>query len=197
MTDTLKFETREAWLIGALEALAPLWGGEVDIPEIRVSVGFPGGSANRTQTIGQCWPGQATTDGITAIFVSPIIEDPIEVLCVLTHEVCHAILGAGFGHRKEFVALAKQAGLAGKWTSTHAGEELKPRLVEISEELGAWPHSALKPSALAALKQGTRMLKVACAEDGGEYKVRMTAKWLDEVGAPICPCHEVQMEVSA
>jgi hypothetical protein len=193
----LKYETREAWLIAALEAIAPLWEGEVDIPEIRVSVGFPGGKSNRNKVIGQCWSGEATNDGITAIFISPIIEDAIEVLSVLCHEAVHAILGKGFGHRKEFGKLARQIGLEGKLTGTHAGEALKAKLVEIADELGEWPHSALKASTLEGVKQGTRMLKVVCPE-GSDFKLRMTAKWIEDpdYGPPLCPCHELTMELS-
>ncbi len=189
---TLKFETREAWLIGALEGLTPLFQGEVDTPEIRVSVGFPGGKANRRKTIGQCWPVEATNDGVVQIFVSPIIEDAVEVLSILAHEMIHAILGAGFGHKKEFIKLAKLVGLLPKWTATTAGPELRAALVTLADELGEFPHSGLKQAALAEAKQGTRMLLVQCPES--DYKVRMTAKWIDKVGTPICPCHDLAMD---
>jgi hypothetical protein len=46
-------------------------------------------------------------------------------------------------------------------------------------------------------KQATRQLKVACPNLHGDkpYIVRMTRKWLDELGAPFCPCG-TQMEES-
>lgn len=192
-TPPLKFETREAWLIGAIEALAVLWEDfteDVSIPEIRVSVGFPGSKAR--VRIGECWPGESTEDGVTAIFISPILSDPIQVLATLTHEIVHAILGKGKGHRKEFIALAKHAGLLPKWTATTPSSALKERLEAILADLGAWPHSALNAQAVAANKQSTRMLLVKCPES--DYKVRMTAKWIEDVGTPICPCHDLAMD---
>ena len=36
-------------------------------------------------------------------------------------------------------------------------------------------------------KQGTRMLKVVCANGTG-YTVRMTRLWIDTYGTPKCPC---------
>jgi hypothetical protein len=193
----LKFETREAWLIGALEGLAPFFQGEVDVPEIRVSVGFPGGKANRNKTIGQCWAAEATNDGIVQVFVSPIIEGAVTVLEILAHEMIHGILGAGFGHRKEFGKLARMIGLEGKLTATHAGDELKAKLVALADDLGEFPHSGLNAQTLAGERQGTRMLKVVCPE-GSDFKLRMTAKWIEDpdYGPPLCPCHEIQMEVA-
>lgn len=46
--------------------------------------------------------------------------------------------------------------------------------------------------ALAKKKQTTRMVKVVCAGCG--YVARTTHKWLDEAGAPICPCNQEPME---
>ena len=54
------------------------------------------------------------------------------------------------------------------------------------EELGPYPHAALTAGLSSGKpKQGTRMLKVECPEDG--YTLRTTAKWL-AVGVPTCPC---------
>lgn len=43
-------------------------------------------------------------------------------------------------------------------------------------------------------KQSTRMIKASCPECG--YTVRVTRKWLDTAGAPICPACEEQMKES-
>jgi len=43
--------------------------------------------------------------------------------------------------------------------------------------------------------QGTRMLKVVCQECG--CVVRMTRKWLDEVGEPTCGCGGKMVEEEA
>ena len=43
-------------------------------------------------------------------------------------------------------------------------------------------------------QQSTRMVKVVCAGCG--YTARTTRKWLDEAGAPICPCNQEPMEAA-
>ena len=99
------------------------------------------------------------------------------------------------GHRGNFARIAKAIGLTGKMTATVAGEDLKVRLSEISDGLGLFPHGALVnpgDGADGPKKQGTRMLKVECAEGSG-YKARMTRQWLAEYGAPFCPCHKEPM----
>jgi hypothetical protein len=34
-----------------------------------------------------------------------------------------------------------------------------------------------------------QVLKAECGGDGCGYTLRITAKWVDEVGAPLCPKH--------
>jgi hypothetical protein len=43
-------------------------------------------------------------------------------------------------------------------------------------------------------KVGSRLIKCECSECG--YVVRTTQKWLDDAGAPLCPCNENAMEVA-
>jgi hypothetical protein len=188
----LKFETREAWLIGACEALAPLFQGEADIPEIRVSVSWPGGGSAHKR-IGECWPTGKTDDGIAQVFISPMLVKPVAVLKTLVHEICHAIDDCQSGHKKGFIRWAKLVGLVPKWTSSTASPELMEKLIVIADELGEYPHAGLKLSAVVESKQSTRMLKVQCVES--DYKIRMTSKWIEEVGTPICPCHDLAMDV--
>jgi len=38
-------------------------------------------------------------------------------------------------------------------------------------------------------KQRARLLKAECDGEGCGYTVRITAKWVDEIGAPHCPKH--------
>jgi hypothetical protein len=181
--------TREEWLVAAVEALTPLFA-EVGktVPTVRVSCGFPGGGSARKR-IGECWSTKTAKDKIANVFISPVLDDPTVVLSTLTHELVHAVDDCASGHKGEFRKIATAVGLAGKMTATHAGEVLQARLVEIANELGAYPHSAL--SLGGRPKQSTRLLKVSCPECG--YIARVTAKWLEEIGAPICPCNEEPM----
>ena len=91
----------------------------------------------------------------------------------------------------DFGKVARAMGLEGKLTATVAGEGLVSILNELTEELGPYGHGAITLQAANEKKQGTRMLKVECEETG--YKVRLTRKWLDELGAPLCPCHHEPM----
>ncbi len=99
--------------------------------------------------------------------------------------------GLQCGHKGHFRKLARSIGLEGKLTETTAGRELQRRLHGLARRIGPYPHGRLVVSN-APPKQTTRMLKVECLECG--CIVRMTAKWLDEVGPPTCGCGG-QMEV--
>ena len=193
---TAKFQTREEWLVAAVEAVAPLFAelGET-LPAVRVSVGWPGGSGRKNSVIGQCWSTKVAADKVSQVFISPVLDDAVRVLDVLAHELIHAIDDCESGHKGRFAKIAKAIGLTGKMTATVAGDDLKAKLEAIAEELGEYPHAAIASGAAGAdgpKKQTTRMMKVECAEGSG-YKARMTRQWLEEFGAPICPCHEERM----
>ena len=193
MTNT--HTTREAWLTEAIEMLAPFFierTGIEEMPKVRVSVGWPGGSGRKNSVIGQCWAPGAAADGVAQVFISPVLADAGRVLDVLVHELIHAIDENQSGHRGRFRKMALAMGLEGKMTATVAGDELKQDLAVIAAMLGEYPHAALKHS--DAKKQSTRMLNVECAEGSG-YKARMTRKWLEEYGAPKCPCHDETMAI--
>lgn len=195
-TVTAPAATREAWLVSAVEALAPLFAeiGE-SLPTVRVSVGWPGGRGPKTAVIGQCWATGAAADKVSQVFVSPVLDDAARVLDVLAHELIHALDDCQSGHKGRFVKVARALGLEGKATATVAGADLKARLDAIAEALGAYPHAALAnvDGADGPKKQGTRMLKVVCPESG--YTLRTTKKWLEEFGAPFCPCHREEMSL--
>lgn len=206
---TTSYSTREEWLTAAIAHLADMFAeiGET-VPAVRVSVGWPGGRGNKNSTIGQCWSAEASKDKKAQLFISPVLDDAERVLDVLAHELIHAIDNLESGHRGRFAKIAKAIGLEGPMTATHAGDVLKIKLAAISLVLGDYPHAAISlignvplvpgqpvpvpPRTSGPKTQTTRMLKVECAEGSG-YKVRMTRTWLEELGAPICPCHHLQM----
>lgn len=176
--------TREQWFNQAVQALRPLFKEVGDpIPKkVRVSVGWPGGRGAKRHVVGQCWDAKVVSDGTPAVFISPVLKDPIEVLVTLTHELVHST--GKKGHRKEFSGLAGKVGLVKPWKSTPASDELKDRLNKIARNLGKYDHGSIKQESL--IRQATRLLKVACPEDG--YTIRVTQKWLDAMGFTICPC---------
>jgi hypothetical protein len=188
---------REAWLNAAVDKLRPLFSGSgYEIPEIRVSVGWPsrGGLAVKKRVIGQCWFGMTAKDGKPQLFISPLLDsvlDPQGVLATLVHEIGHVAAGPEAKHGPKFVKVMKAVGLAGKPTATHADEELLKRLESLATDLGPFPHSRLEPIAPPKV-QSTRMIKMTC---GCGYLARTTQKWLDAHGAVICPCNKQPMTV--
>jgi hypothetical protein len=204
-------DTREGWLEDAVDRLRPdfitgitaqarnnRWAGtQTALPEtVRVSIGFPSKNAlgRRNRSIGQCWDGAAAGDSIAQVYISPLLEDPVEVLAVLVHELVHAAIGCRHGHKAPFKRAALRMGLEGKMTATTAGAELRVRLAELADALGEFPHSKLSPTT-PDKKQTTRLLKVACLHCEPNYIARVTQKMLDAHGAPICPgCMAIMIE---
>src|SRR4051812_9638082 len=88
-------EFREVWLHNAVEQVGALLKdrASVDVPAVRVSNGWPskGGTSTKKRVIGQCWKSEATADGVPQIFISPTLDDGLDVLAVLVHELIHAI----------------------------------------------------------------------------------------------------------
>ena len=210
----LNYEYREDYLQALVALLRQLFASiGVRLPEVRVSCSwaYRGGR----NVIGQCFPPTMVADGISQIKISPVLEDPFVVAHVMTHELIHAYLPAA-GHGKGFKEVALAVGLKGPMRSTKPGLELGVRLLEIVEELGPYPHTAIDLDAGRTIRvpiddpgyepesrdqpriadlppeQTARQIKVLCPEHG--YIARVTRKWLDSMGAPFCPCG-TQMQV--
>jgi hypothetical protein len=188
---------RESWLQAAVDKLSSAIFGVKNfvVPQVRISIGFPSrrGLASKHQTIGECWAAKAAADGKSQVFISPTLDNPIEALAVLVHELVHATVGVEHGHKGPFSACAKAVGLEGKMTSTHAGEDLKVRLAGIATGLGDYPHAALNPDLSGKKKQSTRMLKAQCPQCG--YTVRLTKTWA-EMGLPTCGLCKVTFQMA-
>lgn len=184
-TATCKHATREAWLQAAAQQMRK-WYAEIglEIPEIRVSLG-QGGSK---QSLGFCYHKACAADEIPQIYINPLIDPtdlaaPQGILATLCHELIHAALPDGAGHKKTFAKWATEIGLEGKPTHTAAGQGLVLKNAALAEALGDFPHAALVPN---KPKQTTRMVKCWCPECG--YTCRTTKKWLDAQGTPLCGC---------
>jgi hypothetical protein len=165
MSIPITHTNREAWLLAALPSLVALLdqAGAPAFPTPLLSVGFPFGiRTGNGKAIGQCW---TLTDQERAhIFVHPCLDDPLQVLNVVAHELIHAAVGCQHGHRGPFASVARALGLEGRLTATTAGPALLVHLVTIANRVGAYPHRALDPQLLEQTrkKQGTRMRKYAC-----------------------------------
>lgn len=185
---TIQEQTREEWLRDLMYAIAKeifepvAEGSTAKIATWRVSCGWPGGGSARKR-IGECWSETTSKNGMTEMFISPMLGTVQEVDHVLVHEMVHASVGTKCGHRGEFRTLARKLDLAGKLTATTAGPELRAKLDKITKGMKPYPHGALSLS--DRKKQSTRMIKIACQDCG--YTARTSAKWI-ECGLPTCYC---------
>jgi len=185
------YGTREEWLSAAVRKMEGHFTNRgYNVPAVRVSCGWPsrGGLAGSKRTIGQCWSTEASSDGVSQIFISPWLDDvcsPQGVLATLVHEVVHAVVGIKEKHNKVFGKCARAVGLEGKLMATTATPELVDTLKAWVEDLGNYPHAKLDSTKSPVKKQSTRMIKCECGECG--YIARTSQKWIDAAGAPLCP----------
>jgi hypothetical protein len=179
---------RQQWLELAVEALRERFAAAgYDIPdEIRFAIGWPK-RATTCGAIGECWPTSSSSDQHAELFVSPVLTEGARILDVLAHELVHATIGAGAGHRKPFRDCALKIGLVGPMRATTAGPDFAAWAEALIARIGPYPAGYL----IDVKKQSTRLLKCYCATCG--YTVRITRKWLDLAGPPICPTDKVQM----
>jgi len=162
-----------------------------DLKGIKVTTSFPtSGGQSASAPIGLCCYAYNSN---TEILISPVlggktIDESIEVLSVLTHELVHAYLGAGFGHGREFKKIATSVGLTGRMTTTTAGEELKKWAKETIKKIGKFPHE--KYDLGARKKQSTRNVRAICDTIGCDSRwYASRAQWSKGLGkcdVPYC-----------
>ncbi len=186
---------RETWLMNAIGIMRPMFEGKgYPLPErIRVTAGWPSKSAlsAKKRTLGEAWSYKNSADGTHETIVSLCLDDPIDVLAVLVHELCHHAVGIEAGHKGAFKKCATAMGLVGKMTATEAGDELKEELRRmVGYKLKEYPHSRIE--GVIHKKAGTRMLKIECPTCG--CILRTTQKWIDAYEEWTCPCGD-RMEI--
>ncbi len=180
--------TREGWLRSATNELRPYFDKlGYTLPEkIRFAIAFTSGG-KRGRIAGECWHPSASADGHYEIFIRADVDDPIEVLGILIHELVHALLPPEAKHGKQYKAIATRIGLEGKMRYALPGPVLKDRVHALAASLGPLPHARLNftKSADTKKKQTTRYLKAECGAACG-YTIRITSKWA-RAGLPSCP----------
>ena len=181
--------TREEWLIECVHELRHEFDvAGFSLPEkIRASCSWPsrGALSVKKTSLGEAWSSENSGDEHFEIFISPKLFEPAIVGATLVHELCHCAVGLKAKHGKKFALCATRMGLEGKMTATTAGETLQCIILRIAEKIGPYPHAELK--SFAEVKtQTTRYLKVTCGNCG--CVVRMTKKWIETVGTPVCGC---------
>lgn len=172
---------REEWLRDLVDVLRVRYDGELP-DNVHISVGFTS-KGMRSNRVGECWAGIASSDSSPHVFIHPGISDGVEVAAIVVHELVHACRPTA-KHGKAFKQMAVRLGLEGRMTATVPSDELREDLAKVIEQIGPYPHPKLTGQSSNGPKQSTRMIKVECPTCG--YLVRTSAKWL-EVGLPMCP----------
>jgi hypothetical protein len=101
--------------------------------------------------------------------VSPIEDDPVKIGEVLAHEMLHAALPIGTGHRGQFRERCKQIGLEGNPSQTVAGEWLRGMLTGIVANYGAFPHAKIVIPEVR--KRENRNFAADCTQSGCTYRL--------------------------
>jgi len=178
---------REQWLTEIADRIAPYFKRKGYFPQAyRLTCGWPcrGALAAKNRRLGECHSSASSSGKVREVFVSPLVDDGSKVAGIVAHELVHASLDAGVGHKGPFVQAMRHLGFVGKPTCTVPGKDLTERLAKIIEEIGAYPHQALRPAA-RVVKTGTTV-RLVCGECG--CKVSMSRSWYDRAGAPTCGC---------
>jgi len=189
-TERLNALTREEWLMAVAAGMEP-WFSDLGwpLPRVRMAVGFTS-RGKRSPRVGECWGADASVDGTHEIFIVPTLDDPVRIADVLAHELVHAAVGTDEGHGRPFRKVALAIGLQGKMKATTAGPLFLERVEPILAAVGPLPHARLDWSG-GPPKQSTRLLKAYCEHCG--YTARITSKWLNVAGPPLCPIDGVPM----
>jgi hypothetical protein len=189
----MEHDNRESWLNRMAIGMAPLFEA-LDAPlpaRIRVAIGFTSRGA-KGKAIGECWDNRCSGDGHFEIFIRPDLAHapdamPAQIAAILAHELVHAAVGIAAGHGKAFKRIAVGLGLVGPMRATTPGDAFLAVIAPILIAAGPLPHARLDTGGETTRpkKQGTRLLKCECEACG--YTVRIARKWLETVGAPLCP----------
>lgn len=193
-----RHDTREGWLAAATHDLRPYFSKcGYEIPDkMRFSIGFAS-NGRQGRRRGELWHGVTSEDGTFELFIRADVDDPAEVLGILVHELVHACLPIDAGHGPKYRDAAQKVGLVGPARDAMPGLMLSQKLAALAADLGPLPHARLniergrdnRGPADRAKKQKARLLKAECTAEGCGFSVRVTSKWLDQVGAPHCPAH--------
>jgi len=210
--------TREAWLMeAAFAVLVPRFeeAGRT-VPPFKVSCGWTGAGYEGC-TLGVCYPPASSSAGTTEIFISPTLDNGLDVLCVLFHELAHATVGTEHDHDADhFGALCSQLGLTksgrdhkGTWPAqAYPNDRLQATLAVALDAAGLppYPHASLIPPP----PSGGVNVTVGPSNNGPTlpplppkptqttrllkascpscgYIVRVTMKWASR-GLPTCTC---------
>ena len=177
---------RESWLMEVAKRAEPFFNG-LKLHPYKLTCSWPSRNAtsNRARRLGECHGPDQSKAGLFEIFISPLLDDPLEVAGTAMHELAHVAAGIKAGHGKEFIKVCRHVGLTkGRPTSIMPGEHLNEALTKIIEVQGAYPHQGIKA---VERKVATRFSGVTLVCACG-CTLRIGMKWLEQAGVPTCGC---------
>lgn len=176
--------TREQWLTKAVSALNTQVFDDQMPKAWSVTCGqYFGKNAN---ILGTCVDAEVSTNGTTSIFISPALQDPMDVLGTLVHEMIHAVVGVQEKHGGKFkkMAIELEMSMPAKSTLPVPDTVLWTRLERLSAELGPYPHAALNP--IEKPKRVSALMTFVSPEDP-EYTVSASMEKVIRLGFPVDP----------
>lgn len=179
---------REGWLTELAKRCETYFKGLALAP-YRLTCGWPSRSAlpSKSVRIGECHGAKSSKGGTHELFISPLLDKPVEVAGVVCHEMAHVAAGIDAKHGKGFKKVCDHIGLtAGKPTTAGPGPYLLTQLDKLCGKLGPYPHSAMIPGRKVTKAGSEVRLVCVCG-----CRVVMSMKWFVEVGAPTCGCGEL------
>ena len=179
-------KSREAWLTEVATAMSS-WFDDLGfpLPKFLISAGFPS-AGRRGRDTAEAWKEEGSE--AYTIFIRPDRHDPHNVAAALAHQLAHMAAGQRDAHGHLFRHVAISIGLRGRATEAAPGRIFKELVDPILKKAGPLPKPFLGPPERSQrAKQTTRLIKVLCRDCG--YVARVSRKWLDDVGEPLCPQH--------
>lgn len=180
--------TREEWLMRAAGMILKQIAEADYVPtgDVKVSMGTLNMSARKKYTTyGVCYHAVASEGGYREIFIDAGLTDTRMILGALTHEIGHAVLKDGAGHRKPFKVYCEKVGFDfrenGKPDQAIDGDLWWNWASLIARDLGNIPHKRLNTTKAEGekKKQKARLHLCECPECG--LKVRTAKKTLEQI----------------
>ena len=171
-------EAREQWLTLAAHLIESRVFRRVHVPAFvqpfRISCGFAKGRRKARSTV---FSRTCSRDGVNEIFISPEIDDSVQVLTHLALALLSALDDAQHARSGPVRTWARNIGFTGPLAvlDPEIDDKLTTQLTAIAQALGDYPHAALQDLP----KQPTRLVKIQCnnAERGCGAVWRASMKW--------------------
>lgn len=112
----IKYKYAEEWLNQAVDELRVFFAkhGHV-VPEVLISVGFTHKGYNPKRKCnnfdGFCMSRHMSKANIHEIYIAPYIEDGIDMIFLIAHELIHAVDNCYSGHGDRFKSIARDLGM--------------------------------------------------------------------------------------